>query len=41
MNITIALVLGLVISVFGAFGVEYFQKTGGNQRKRRTRSKLS
>jgi capsular polysaccharide biosynthesis protein len=40
MNITIALVLGLVISVFGAFGVEYFQKTGGNQRERRTRSKL-
>ena len=29
MNIGIALVLGLVIGVFGAFGVEYFQKTGG------------
>jgi len=28
MNIGIALVLGLVIGVFGAFGVEYFQKTG-------------
>ena len=28
MNISIALVLGLVIGVFGAFGVEYFQKTG-------------
>ncbi len=27
MNITIALVLGLVVGVFGAFGVEYFQKT--------------
>lgn len=28
MNIGIALVLGLVIGVFGAFGLEYFQKTG-------------
>ena len=28
MNISIALVLGLVVGVFGAFGVEYFQKTG-------------
>ncbi len=28
MNIGIALVLGLVVGVFGAFGVEYFQKTG-------------
>lgn len=27
MNISIALVLGLVVGVFGAFGVEYFQKT--------------
>jgi len=35
MNITVALVLGLVISVFGAFGVEYFQKTGGNQKEGR------
>ena len=28
MNISIALVLGLVVAVFGAFGVEYFKKTG-------------
>jgi succinoglycan biosynthesis transport protein ExoP len=28
MNISIAFVLGLVIGVLGAFGVEYFQKTG-------------
>jgi len=35
MNITIALVLGLVISVFSAFGVEYFKKTGENQKKGR------
>jgi len=27
-NISIALVLGLVVGVFGAFGVEYFKKTG-------------
>jgi len=28
MNIGIALVLGLVVGVFGAFGVEYFRKSG-------------
>ena len=35
MNIGIALILGLVVGVFGAFGVEYFQKTGGNQKEGR------
>ena len=34
-NISIALVLGLVVAVFGAFGVEYFKKTEGNQRDER------
>ncbi len=29
MTIGIALILGLIVSVFGAFGVEYFKKRGG------------
>ena len=28
-NIAIALVLGLIIGIFGAFGVEYFKNAGG------------
>ena len=35
MNIAIALVLGLVVAVFGAFGVEYFKKTGGKAVRRK------
>lgn len=35
MNIGIALILGLVVGVFGAFGVEYFQKTEENQKEGR------
>ncbi len=42
LNIGIALILGLVVGIFGAFGVEYFQKTGKTRRRGgRTRSKLS
>jgi capsular polysaccharide biosynthesis protein len=35
MNIAIALVLGLVVAVFGAFGIEYFQKTRGRADRRK------
>ena len=35
MNIGIALVLGLVVAVFGAFGVEYFKKTGSKADRRK------
>jgi capsular polysaccharide biosynthesis protein len=37
MNIGIALVLGLVISVFSAFTVEYFQKTGQKPEARKNK----
>jgi uncharacterized protein involved in exopolysaccharide biosynthesis len=35
MNIGIALVLGLVVAIFGAFGVEYFMKTGSKTGRRK------
>jgi len=35
MNIGIAFVLGLVVAVFGAFGVEYFKKTGSKAVRRK------
>jgi capsular polysaccharide biosynthesis protein len=37
MNIGIALVLGLVVSVFSAFAVEYFQKTGQKPEARKNK----